>query len=424
MQEINIALLGLGTVGSGSLELLQTNQAFLEQKTGYKLRVVTAVVKNIKKKRNLNLSGIKITSNLKDALADKNINLIFDATGDNQVGIFAIQSAIKNQKKIITANKALLAEHWKELNQELCTSDAIAFESTVAGTIPIIDALKNGLSANKISAIYGIVNGTCNYILSQMEQLEMDFDFALKEAMEKGFAELDPTLDIGGFDSAHKLIIMMNLIYQSYFNFSLLPVEGIQKINKECFLFAQKMDYSIKLLAVTKKINENIHAYVHPTLVPKNHPLAKVSGVENAVFVKGNFCGSLMFTGSGAGSKPTASAMVSDMVQLLVSSKNTETQIFRPANFLPIAETFFEYFILFDVIDKIGVLKTITQIFYKSSISIKSMLQEDTSKKSLVKIILVTHQAKEKKMLEAIQKLKTKEFVASEIQFIRIFGDF
>ena len=425
MRAVNIAILGLGTVGSGTMQLLRTNKSFLEQKIGRAISVVAVVVKNTKKQRNLDLTGIKLTSNLTEVLTDDSIDLFFEATGDNSLGIQAIQTVVNKNKKIITANKALLAEKWQLLKEQLCNSNAIAFDAAVGGAIPIIRILKNGLAANKINAIYGIINGTCNYILSKMEQKSIDFTTALKEAMNLGYAEPNPTLDVGGFDAAHKLIIMMNLIHNHYFDFAKLYIEGIQHLTAECFYFAKKMDYSIKLLAITKKNNQSIQAHIHPTLVPITHPLAKITGVENAIFVNGNFCGPLMFTGAGAGSQPTASAMVSDMVQILTTDNQTKRVALTPKEFLPITEIYFEYFILLDVNDKIGVLKSICQIFYKNSISIKSMLQEDNAMqhKNCVKIILVTHHAKEQQMLAAIKKLKQENFVINKVQFIRIFND-
>jgi homoserine dehydrogenase len=423
MKKIKIALLGLGTVGGGTLELLKSNKKLLEEKIGAQITICWVLVRNLKKKRSSKLKGIKLTSDLKQILADHSIDVFFDATGDSKLGITVMKFAAKNGKKVITANKALLAEQWGKLNEQVCFSENVAFEAAVGGTIPIIDVLKNGLAANEISAVYGIVNGTCNYILTQMQQQEIDFKTALKKAMDLGFSELDPSLDIGGFDAAHKLIIMMNLIYSGCFSFSSLPIEGIEKLNSDCFFFAKKMGYCIKLLATTQKKKKTIAAYVHPTLVPVAHPLAKISGVENAIFIQGDFCGSVMLTGAGAGDKPTASAMVSDFVQMLTTKKENKKEPFLPKEFLPITELAFEYFILFEVEDKIGVLKTISQIFYKNAISVKSMLQADAQKKNLVKMILLTHSAKEKNLLCAIENLKKEVFVASKIQFLRIFNE-
>ena len=420
MQNLKIAVLGLGTVGSGTFQLLTENQTLLEKKIGSNFVIDKVVVKDFNKKRDIDLKNTTLTSCLEEVLNDDSIELIFDATGDNNVGRQVIAAA-NNNKKVITANKALLAENWGSLNYQICNPNFIAFEAAVGGAIPIIDILKNGLSANEIFTFYGIINGTCNYILCKMEQEEKKFEEVLQEAVRLGYAELDPSLDVGGVDSAHKLIIAMNLIYQGYFDFKNLQIEGIEAITPECLFFAKKFNYSIKLLATTKKDkNNSIYAYVHPTLIPTSHPLSKIDGVENAIYIEGNFCGATMVTGAGAGAKPTASAMVSDMVQIINQKTTKQTEALQKKAFLPITEYSFEYFCLFDVQDKLGVLKSISELFYENDISIHTMLQEDTKQKGVVKIILFTHLAQEKKMLITIQNLQNKDFIKNKIQFLRI----
>lgn len=425
--KIKIAIFGLGVVGGGTLQLLQQNKSLIKNRTGCQFEITKIVVKNANKKRDLNLKNINLTTDANSVLQDSEINLIFEATGDEKLGLKIIKEATNNNKIVITANKALLAERWSEINTELCQNSAkIGFEAAVCGAIPIIDVLKNGLSANKITSIYGIINGTCNFILSKMEQEQVSFKTVLKEAQKLGYAEQDPHLDIKGIDAAHKLIIMINIIHGSVFDFSKLYIEGIDELEPEVFKVAKELGYKVKLLAISKKINSKIQAHVHPTLVPETHALANISGVDNAIFLKGDFSGHAMFSGAGAGSKATASAMVSDMVQLL-KTKKTQNKIvsFTQNNFVEIQNLNFEYFIRFKVKDKIGVLKTVSSIFSDNSISVKSLLQIDSKvnvKKSTkaAELILITHLAQEKNLLKTIEQIK--KIALSKPSFIRILN--
>ena len=424
-RKITIAIFGLGTVGGGTLQLLQKNSALIEEKTGYTIEVVKAVVRSPEKKRNLNLEKIVLSKEADFVLQDENIDLIFEATGDQALALKIIHTAFAKNKKVITANKALLAEKWHALANELSNPNFIRFEATVAGAIPIIDVLQNGLSANQFSSFYGIMNGTCNFILSKMETGDVSFQTALEEAKKLGYAEPNPSLDIGGIDAAHKLIIMMNLIYRSIFDFSKLHVEGIEYLQSSSFHYAKKMGYKIKLLAMSKKIGKQIQASVHPILVPKKHLLASIEGADNAIFLESDFAGNSMLQGAGAGAKPTASAMVSDMIQLLQKMHNENQQKpFVKASFTSIEEISFEYFLEFTVNDKVGVLESVSHLFSQHSISIKSMLQ-DNKKPSVVKsvhLIILTHLAKEKDVLAILMLLEKKEFVIEKPNFIRVLS--
>ena len=428
-KKIKVAILGLGTVGGGTLQLLQENEKLIEEKTGYTIKVSKAVVLNKKKKRdNLQLHDIVLYSNIDSILDDRSIDVIFEATGDNDITLRVIQASYKKifskRKKIITANKALLAEKWLVLAKELACTNFVRFEATVGGAIPVIDALQNGLSANEISSVYGIINGTCNFILSKMERGDVDFQTVLQEAQELGYAEPDPSLDVGGQDTAHKLIIMMNLVYRSIFEFSKLHIEGIDKLESSSFLYAKKMGYKIKLLAISKKIDDKIQASVHPTLVPNNHILANTRGVDNAIFLEGNFAGNSILHGVGAGARHTASAMVSDMIQMLSNdSKKKSQKSFQKDHILPMEDACFEYFVEFELEDKVKGLESIRSIFSKNSVEIKKKVT-DSDKKQVKNfsghLAILTNLVKEKNMLSAISLLKKEKFVIKNPNFIRV----
>ena len=422
-KKIKIAIFGLGTVGGGTLQLLQKNSSLIEEKTGYAIEVVKAVVRSPEKKRNLNLDRIALSKEADFVLQDENIDLIFEATGDRALALKIIHTAFAKNKKVITANKALLAEKWLDIAKELSNPNFIRFEAAVAGAIPIIDVLQNGLSANQFSSVYGIMNGTCNFILSRMERGDVDFQTALQEAQELGYAEADPSLDVGGIDAAHKLIIMMNLIYRSIFDFSKLYIEGIDKLEPSSFHYAKKMGYKIKLLCITKKVDTQIQASVHPVLIPQKHLLASVEGADNAIFLESDFAGNSMLQGAGAGAKPTASAMVSDLIQMLQKTYQIDTQKYFPnAFFIEIEKTSFEYFLEFTVSDEVGVLESISSLFSGHSISIRSILQDDknSSLKNSVHLVILTHLIQEKNMLSAISLLKKEKFVIKNPNFIRV----
>ena len=424
--KLKIAIFGLGTVGGGTLELLQKNRQLIQEKIGCKYSIAKAVVKNPKKKRALNLKNITVSDDANFILEDETIDLIFEATGDKKLALQIIKTSLAKNKKIITANKALLAEEWAKLNKEICHNwHRIAFDAAVGGAIPIINSLQNGLAANKISNVYGIINGTCNFILSKMSKENLDFKTALKIAQELGYAEPDPTLDIGGIDTAHKLIIMLNLIHRSVFDFSKLYIEGIENLDATSLDFAKQLGYKIKLLAISKKKGTKIQAHVHPSLVSLTHPLANISGADNAILVEGDFSGPAMLSGAGAGAKPTASAMVSDLIQLLKSSKTQgSSELFKKNNLVAMEDLIFQYFIQLKVKDRIGVLEGISTIFTKNSISIKSMRQIDYTKKSktpqVAQLILVTHQVVEKNLSAALKELQKEDFVVQKPSFIRI----
>ena len=441
-KKIKVAIFGLGTVGGGTLQLLHKNADLILEKTGYQVEVVKAVVRNPKKKREFNLKKINLSSDADFILQDDSIDFIFEATGNQTLALRIIQTAFAKKKRIITANKALLAEQWQKISTELAQPNRVKFEAAVGGAIPIIDVLQNGLSANRINSVYGIINGTCNFILSKMATGDMDFQTALKEAKKLGYAETDPSLDIGGVDAAHKLVIMVNLIYRSIFDFSKLYIEGIEDLQSSSFHYAKAMGYKIKLLAIIKtnsnkaKVskkestkNLQIQASVHPTLVAETHLLANVEGVDNAIFLGSDFAGDSMLQGAGAGAKPTASAMVSDMIQMLIHKNEEEPSVklspSKKMKFLPMENACFEYFVEFKVEDEVGVLESISSIFSKNSVSIKKMLQ-DSNKKQVknfsVHLAILTHSVKEKNMLATLKQLEQKKILKKTAKFIRVLS--
>ncbi|MGE5606448.1 MAG: homoserine dehydrogenase, partial [Bacteroidota bacterium] len=315
--EVNIGILGLGTVGTGVAKILLTQQELLKTRSSltFKLKSIADVNWNVK--RDLNLDGIQCLTDADQIIADPEIDIVVETIGGYEPAFSFICRALRNRKHVVTANKALVATRGRELFKIAKENGVdLLFEASVGGGIPIIKGLREGLIANRFESIYGILNGTSNYILTRMHQEEMEFEEALKEAQAKGFAEADPTLDIGGGDAAHKLTILASLATSGMVDFNSLYVEGITFITKLDINFAKSFGYTIKLLAVFRSLADGLDLRVHPTLIPNTHLLAAVNKELNAVFVKGDFVGNTMFYGPGAGERPTGSAIVSDIVDL------------------------------------------------------------------------------------------------------------
>ncbi len=429
--EVNIGILGLGTVGTGVARILLTQQALLKTRSAltFKLKAIADV--NWSTNRDLNLEGVQCLSDANQLIADPEIDIVVETIGGYEPAFSFINQALRNRKHVVTANKALIATRGRELFKIAKENGVdLLFEASVGGGIPIIKGLREGLVANKIESIYGILNGTSNYILTRMHQEELEFDQALKEAQAKGFAEADPTLDVGGGDAAHKLTILGSLATSSMLNFKSLYVEGITAITKLDINFAKSFGFTIKLLAVFRALTNGLDLRVHPTLIPNTHLLAAVNNELNAVFVKGDFVGNTMFYGPGAGERPTGSAIVSDIVDLSRDLLLKEGEQFcnrtidpeQGMEMVPLSEIKNRFYLRFFTFDKPGVLSKIAGVLGDKGISISSMVQLEThEKENYVPIVLLTHEASEQAMEEALREINQFDFVKDNCLRLRLF---
>ena len=414
---INIGIVGVGTVGESVIKILQENEDIITARAGKKLNVVKGVVRNLDKKRDINIS---LSDNYKDITEDENIDIVVELMGGVEKPYEVVKSAIKNGKAVVTANKALLAYHRFEL-QNLAVKP-FEYEASVAGGIPIIKALREGLSANHIESIKGIINGTCNYMLTEMKK-GANYEEILKTAQELGYAEADPTFDVGGFDAAHKLLILASIAYNIDVKPEDILIEGIENITPFDIEFAKEFGYEIKLLGIAKKDNDFIELRVHPALIKKEEMIAKVEGVMNAVSVVGDKVGETLYYGAGAGGDATASAVISDIISIVRGSNNPmlgfkkslENGEFKLKNREDIVS---KYYLRINVEDKIGILEKIAGVFAKNSISIDTFLQK--SSQNGATLLLSTHESIEKNILKAISEIEELDFVNSKINLIRI----
>jgi len=414
---IKIGIVGVGTVGESVVKILEDNKDIITARSGKEIVVKSGVVRNLNKKRDVN---IKLTDNYLDVTTDPEIDIVVELMGGVEEAYKVVKSAIENNKAVVTANKALLAYHRFELQN--MTSKPFEYEASVAGGIPIIKALREGLSANHIESIKGIINGTCNYMLTEMKN-GANYDEILKKAQELGYAEADPTFDVGGFDAAHKLLILASIAYNIDSKPDDILIEGIENINTMDMEFAKEFGYDIKLLGIAKKDGDFIELRVHPTLVPTTQMISKVEGVMNAISVVGDKVGETLYYGAGAGGDATASAVISDIISIVRGSnapmlgyeKPLENGDFKLRNKDEIKS---KYYLRIAVSDEVGVLEKVASIFAKNSISINNFLQKQGNE--FVKILLSTHEAIEKDIQNAIQEIEGLNFVKKPVNLIRI----
>jgi homoserine dehydrogenase len=414
---IKIGIVGVGTVGESVVKILEDNKDIITARSGKEIVVKSGVVRNLNKKRDVN---IKLTDNYLDVTTDPEIDIVVELMGGVEEAYKVVKSAIENNKAVVTANKALLAYHRFELQN--MTDKPFEYEASVAGGIPIIKALREGLSANHIESIKGIINGTCNYMLTEMKN-GAAYDEILKHAQELGYAEADPTFDVGGFDAAHKLLILASIAYNIDAKPDDILIEGIENINTMDMEFAKEFGYDIKLLGIAKKDGDFIELRVHPTLVPTTQMISKVEGVMNAISVVGDKVGETLYYGAGAGGDATASAVISDIISIVRGSnapmlgykKPLENGDFKLRNKDEIKS---KYYLRIAVSDEVGVLEKVASIFAKNNISINNFLQKQGSE--FVKILLSTHTAIEKDIQNAIQEIEELNFVKKPVNLIRI----
>ena len=418
---VTIGILGVGTVGASVANILETNADILEARAGKKIVVKSGVVKNLSKDRGV---SIKLSDNPLDIVDDPEIDIVVELMGGVEEPYALVKKALENGKAVVTANKALLAYHRYEL-QSIAGDIPLMYEASTAGGIPIIGALRSGLAANHIESIQGIMNGTTNYMLTKMINEGAQYDEILKEAQELGYAEADPTFDVGGFDASHKLLILASIAYGIDAKPEDILIEGIQNITATDVDFAKEFDYEIKLLGIAKKTDKGVELRVHPTMIPASSMIAKVDGVMNAVSVVGDRVGETMYYGPGAGGEATASAVIADIVDIVRGNQGPMLGYKKGLEggglkLLPEEEIITHYYLRMEVDDQPGVLAKVTNELDGFGISIESMLQKPHVEDGHVKLLFTTHECQEAKIQEAILAFKKLDCVHGDIAMMRI----
>lgn len=434
MKPIKVGLLGLGTVGSGTFNVLKRNQEEIMRRAGRAIEITMVAVRNVERAREIikGDSKIEIVTDGNLVVNNPDIDIVIELIGGNDVAKDLVMKAIANGKHVVTANKALVAKHGNEVFKAAQDKGVmVAFEAAVAGGIPIIKALREGLTANRIQWIAGIINGTTNFILSEMRDKGLDFSTVLQQAQALGYAEADPTFDIEGIDAAHKLTIMASIAFGIPTQFDKAYVEGITKLEAKDIDYAEQLGYRIKLLGITKRTDQGIELRVHPTLIPEKRLIANVEGAMNAVLVQGDAVGATLYYGKGAGAEPTASAVIADLVDITrLAAADPEHRVphlaFQPNSLsdlpiLPMSEIVTSYYLRMHVADQAGVLADVTRILAESSISIDAMLQKEPAEgESKTDIIMLTHQTQEKNILAAIAKIEALASVFGTVTKLRL----
>jgi homoserine dehydrogenase len=432
MKPINVGLLGIGTVGGGTWEVLNRNADEIQRRAGRAIRISVVADQAIERARKIVGDKAEVVSDAFSVVRSDAVEIVVELIGGYTVAKDLVLEAIRHGKHVVTANKALLATHGNEIFAAAQKKGVmVAFEGSVGGGIPIIKALREGLAANRIEWIAGIINGTSNFILSEMRDKGLAFEEALKDAQRRGYAEADPTFDIEGVDAAHKLTILSALAFGIPMQFNRAYTEGISKLTKTDIGYAEQLGYRIKLLGITRRANNGIELRVHPTLVPTRRLIANVEGVMNAILVKGDAVGPTLYYGAGAGSLPTASAVVADLVDVTrLITADPEHRVphlaFQPDQLssdpvLPIDEVETSYYLRMRVVDKPGVLADITRILADSKISIDAMVQKEPGEgESRVDIVMLTHLALEKNVNQAMGKIEQLSTVEGKVTRIRL----
>ena len=432
MKPINVGLLGIGTVGGGTWTVLTRNQQEITRRAGRPIQISVVADKNLALARNVTGGGCRLTDDAFSVVADPHVDIVVELIGGYGVAKDLVLKAIENGKHVVTANKALLAVHGNEICAAARSKGVmVAFEAAVAGGIPIIKALREGLTANRIQWIAGIINGTTNFILSEMRDKGLSFETVLKEAQRLGYAEADPTFDVEGIDAAHKLTIMSAIAFGIPMQFDKAHIEGISRLEAEDIKYAEQLGYRIKLLGITKRKTEGIELRVHPTLIPARRLIANVEGAMNAVLVQGDAVGATLYYGKGAGAEPTASAVIADLVDVTrMATADPENRVphlaFQPnavadIPVLPMAEVETSYYLRLRVEDKPGVLADITRILADQQISIDAMIQREPAEGEMqTDIIMLTHLTREKRIDGAIASIEKLSVVRRKVIRLRL----
>jgi homoserine dehydrogenase len=432
MKPINVGLLGIGTVGGGTFTVLQRNAEEITRRAGRPIRITVVADKNVELAKKVTAGACRVTDDAFSVVADPEVDIVVELIGGYGVAKELVLKAIANGKHVVTANKALLATHGNEIFKAAQDKGVmVAFEAAVAGGIPIIKALREGLSANRIEWIAGIINGTTNFILSEMRDKGLSFDTVLKEAQRLGYAEADPTFDIEGVDAAHKITILSSLAFGIPMQFDKAYIEGISKLDATDIKYAEQLGYRIKLLGITKRTEEGVELRVHPTLIPTKRLIANVEGAMNAVVVQGDAVGATLYYGKGAGAEPTASAVIADLVDVTrMATADPMNRVphmaFQPnamadLKILPMDDVITSYYLRLRVQDKPGVLADITRILADEQISIDAVIQKEPEEDEVqTDLIMLTHHTREKRINAAILKIEALGVVAGKVTKLRL----
>ncbi|MCK6416441.1 MAG: homoserine dehydrogenase [Giesbergeria sp.] len=439
MKPIQVGLLGIGTVGSGVFNVLQRNQEEIRRRAGRGIEIAMVADLDVERARSIVGEGVQVVNDARAVIANPDIDIVIELIGGYGIAKALVLEAIAAGKHVVTANKALLAVHGTEIFSAASAKGVmVAFEAAVAGGIPIIKALREGLTANRIQWIAGIINGTTNFILSEMRSKGLDFDVVLKEAQRLGYAEADPTFDIEGVDAAHKATIMSAIAFGIPVQFDKAYVEGITQLSAQDIKYAEQLGYRIKLLGITKRADKGVELRVHPSLVPSKRLIANVEGAMNAVVVQGDAVGTTLYYGKGAGSEPTASAVIADLVDIarlhtadpehrvphLAFQPNTLTDAMDALPVLPMSEVVTSYYLRLRVADQAGVLAKVTGILAGAGISIDAVLQREADEvggedSTQTDLIILTHDTREGTMDGAIAQMQALPTVLAPITRIR-----
>ncbi|MEE9165754.1 MAG: homoserine dehydrogenase [Nitrospinota bacterium] len=427
MKTINLGLIGLGTIGTGVVKVLRENSALIEKRIGVSLVIKRIADLDIKRDRGVPVDKSILTTDAKKIINDDEIDIVIELMGGYEPALSFIMQSISNKKHVVTANKALLAKHGQEVFEAIKKHKVnIGFEASVGGGIPIIRCIKDNLAANRFESIYGVVNGTGNYILSKMTDEGKNFQDVLKEAQEKGYAEADPTFDIEGIDSAHKIAILGSLAFGCHIPIDKVFTEGITHITPMDIHFASEFGCRIKLLAIAKKGDDTIDIRVHPTMISKDNPISNINGVLNAIKVRGNAVGEVMLIGEGAGALPTASAVLSDVMEIAgcitYGNRSSSFDVSNHAKLKlqPIDKIVSNYYLRFLVVDKPGILSKLSGILGANSISIASVIQKGRSDSGGVPLVFMTHKAMEKDIQKAVKETNELKVVKGKSILIRV----
>ena len=432
IKTINVGLLGIGTVGGGTFTVLQRNAAEISRRAGCPIHISVVADRNLELAQQVTGGACRLTNDAFSVVTDPEVDIVIELIGGYGVAKDLVMAAIANGKHVVTANKALLAVHGNEIFAAAQAKGVIvAFEAAVAGGIPIIKAVREGLAANRIEWIAGIINGTTNFILSEMRDKGLSFETVLKEAQRLGYAEADPTFDVEGVDAAHKITLLASMAFGMPVQFNKAHIEGISTLQAADIEYAEQLGYRIKLLGITKRTAEGVELRVHPTLIPTKRLIANVEGAMNAVLVQGDAVGSTLYYGKGAGAEPTASAVIADLVD--ISRMHTAAQENRVPHLafqadqlvdlpiLPIDEVVTSYYLRLRVQDKSGVLAEITRILAEANVSIDAMIQKEPSEgEEQADLVLLTHQTREKNINAVIAQIEALAVVDGKVVKLRM----
>ncbi len=432
IKPINVGLLGIGTVGGGTFTVLQRNAEEITRRAGRPIRITMVADRNLDLARKITEGSCRVTDDAFAVVSDPDVDIVVELIGGYGVAKELVMKAIANGKHVVTANKALLATHGNEIFEAAQDKGVmVAFEAAIAGGIPIVKAVREGLTANRIEWVAGIINGTTNFILSEMRDKGLAFDVVLKEAQRLGYAEADPTFDIEGVDAAHKITLLASLAFGIPVQFDKAHIEGISKLDAIDIKYAEQLGYRIKLLGISKRTEEGVELRVHPTLIPSKRLIANVEGAMNAVLVQGDAVGPTLYYGKGAGAEPTASAVIADLVDVTrMHTADPENRVphlaFQPdamsdLKILPMDDVITSYYLRLRVQDKPGVLADITRILADEQISIGAVIQKEPGEgEAQADLIMLTHQTRERRINAAIMKIEALGVVAGKVTKLRM----